>query len=319
MQRNKVKFGQTDLEISRVVFGGNVLGWTVNSWDAFNILDAFVDAGANTIDTADSYSRWVPGNVGGESEVIIGQWLQRRGRRDDVVIATKVGADMGSGKTNLSPAHIRKSIDESLQRLKTDYVDLYQAHNDDAEAGQLETMAAFDALVKEGKVRYIGASNLSAERIKSANKIARDNNLTPYISLQPLYNLYEREKFETEYLPLVNEEGLAVIPFYALASGFLTGKYRSEDDFSKSPRGRGMAKYFNERGMKILEGMDEVAVETKRSLAEIAIAWQLAKEFITAPIASATTVEQLNTLIGGMTLSLSPAQVALLDSVSRYK
>lgn len=314
---DKRKIGNSDLLVSPLTFGGNVFGWTLNEQASFKILDDFIGAGFNFIDTADTYSRWVPGNKGGESETIIGNWLTKNGKRKAVIIATKVGGDMGSGKKDLSAKHIKDAAEASLKRLRTDYIDLYQSHYDDAETSVEETMTAFNELIKEGKVRYIGASNLSAERIKASNDFTRKNNLAGYVSLQPFYNLYDRQKFENEYLKLVQDESLAVLPYYSLASGFLTGKYRSEADLNKSKRGEGIKKkYLNERGWRILAAMDEVAEEQNVQLSQIAIAWLLHKPFITSAIASSTKVKQLSELTQATTLKLTDSQISMLDSVS---
>ncbi len=315
---NKRILGKSDLQVSPIAFGGNVFGWTLDQQQSFRILDAFAGAGFNFIDTADTYSTWVPGNTGGESETIIGQWLKQRGKRDDLIIATKLGGDLGDGKKGLSARYIPEAVEASLKRLETDYIDLYQSHYDDPETPVEETMEALNALIKDGKVRYIGTSNLSPDRIAQSNRFAADNGLRGYVSLQPLYNLYDRQKFETEYLPLVQAEGLAVIPFYALASGFLSGKYRSEDDFGKSPRGGGMKKYLDERGFRILEALDRISAESGAPLAQISLAWQLYKPAITAPIASATNEQQLNDLIAAASLGLTTEQVAQLDEASAY-
>ena len=312
----RIKFGSSDLQVSPISFGGNVFGWTLDEQKSFHMLDALTDAGINFIDTADTYAKWAPGNKGGESETIIGNWLKQRGSRKDLVIATKLGGDMGDRKKGLSAKYVKEAIEASLKRLNTDYVDLYQTHYDDKETPVSETMEALHELVKAGKVRYIGASNLSAERITESNQYARENNLTPYISLQPLYNLYERERFEKEYLPMIEKDQLAVIPYYALASGFLTGKYRGEDDVDKSPRGGGMTKYFNDRGWAILKAMDEVAGDLNVPLAQVALAWQLHKPYITAPIASATSEHQLQELVGSASLSLTSEHMATLDGAS---
>lgn len=315
----KRKLGKSDLLISPLTFGGNVFGWTIDEEKSFKLLDAFFAADFNFIDTADGYSRWVAGNHGGESETIIGNWMKKRGNRKDIIIATKVGADMGNGKKGLKASYIKEAAEDSLKRLQTDYIDLYQSHHDDLDTPVSETMTAFNELIKEGKVRYIGASNLSAERIKESNDFARKNNLQPYVSLQPLYNLYSREKFEKEYLKLVTDESLAVLPYYSLASGFLTGKYRSEEDLNISKRGHGIKKkYFNERGFKILEAMDKVAAEQKIELSQIAIAWLLNKPYVTSPIASATSEKQLNELIHATTINLSKDQMNVLDEASAY-
>ncbi|MFB2119681.1 aldo/keto reductase [Parapedobacter sp. 2B3] len=310
--------GTSDLRVSPIAFGGNVFGWTLDQQQSFRMLDAFVAAGFNFIDTADTYSTWVPGNQGGESETIIGRWLKLRGRRDDVVIATKLGGDMGDGKKGLGARYIPQAVDASLKRLGTDYIDLYQSHYDDPETPVEETMEAFNALIESGKVRHIGASNLPAGRIVQSNRYAAENGLQGYISLQPLYNLYDRQKFETEYLPTVEAEGLAVITYYALASGFLSGKYRGEADFGKSPRGGGMKKYLDERGFRILKALDRVSAETGAPAAQLALAWQLHKPAVTAPIASATTDKQLQDLAAAASLPLTREQLALLDKASAY-
>jgi len=314
----KRQLGKSDLVISPLTFGGNVFGWTLDEEKSFRLLDAFFAAKFNFVDTADGYSRWVAGNHGGESETIIGNWMKKRGNRKDIIIATKVGADMGNGKKGLKSNYIKTAVEDSLKRLQTDYIDLYQSHHDNLDTPVSETMTAFNELIKEGKVRYIGASNLSTERIKESNDFARKNNLQPYISLQPLYNLYSREKFENEYLKLVTDEELAVLPYYSLASGFLTGKYRSEKDLDKSQRGHGIKKYLDERGMNILAAMDKVAAEQKVELSQIAIAWLLHKPLITSAIASATKEKQLDELIHATTLKLSTEQVNALDKASAY-
>jgi aryl-alcohol dehydrogenase-like predicted oxidoreductase len=314
----KRKLGSSGLWVSPLTFGGNVFGWTLDEAGSFKVLDTFADVGFNFIDTADTYSKWVPGNHGGESETIIGNWLKKSGKRKDMIITTKLSSDMGNGKKGLSAKYIKEEVEASLQRLQTDYIDLYQSHYDDPQTPVEETMTAFNDLIKEGKVRYIGASNLSADRIKASNDFARKNNLSPYISLEPLYNLYDREKFETEYASLAKNEPLAVLPYYSLASGFLTGKYRSEADFNKSLRGQGMKKYLNGRGSKILSAMDEVAKEQHVPLSEIAIAWLLHKPLVTSAIASATSEKQLNELIHAASLKLSNEQMANLDEASAY-
>jgi len=318
MKGNKIKLGLSDLQVSRLAFGGNVLGWTINEPASFKILDAFIDRGFNFIDTADSYSRFAPGNKGGESETIIGNWLKKNGKRNDVIIATKLGSDMGDGKKGLSAKYMKQAVEASLKRLGTDFIDLYQSHFDDAETTVEETMIAFNQLIKEGKVRYIGASNLSAERIKASNDFARANNLEPYISLQPLYNLYDRQQFENEYASLSKEESLGVITYFSLASGFLTGKYRSDTDLDKSKRGQGVKKYLDERGLKILAAMDQVAREQNVTLSQIAIAWLLHKPLVTAPIASATNEQQLTELLHATTLTLTKEQMTMLDLAGAF-
>jgi len=315
---DKRKLGTSDLLVSPLAFGGNVFGWTLNEESSIKMLDAFFNAGFNFVDTADSYSRFVPGNKGGESETIIGKWLKKNGKRKDVVIATKLGSDMGDGKKGLSAKYIVEEVEASLKRLETDYIDLYQSHYDDPKTPVEETMTAFNNLINEGKVRCIGASNLSADRVRESNAFARKNNLASYISLQPLYNLFDREKFETEYAAMVEDEQLSVLPYYALASGFLTGKYRSKADLSKSPRGKGVKKYMNKRGDRILAAMDSVAEELDAKLSQIAVAWLLHQPLVTAPIASATNEKQLDELVGASTLKLTQVQLNKLEEASAY-
>ena len=314
----KRKLSNTDLLISPITFGGNVFGWTLNEEQSFKILDAFTGAGINCIDTADTYARWVPGNKGGESETIIGNWMKKNGKRKEVIISTKVGGDVGNGKRDLSENHIKQGVEDSLKRLQTDYIDLYQSHYDDLETSVAETMTAFNDLIKEGKVRYIGASNLSADRIKESNDFARKNGLQPYISLQPRYNLYDRQKFETQYLQLAMDEDLAVFPYYSLASGFLTGKYRGEADLAKSLRGKGVEKYLDEKGKSILNAMDKVAEAQNVPLSEIALAWLMHKPSITSPIASVTNEKQLQQIVHSTQIELTNDQKAVLDEASRY-
>ncbi|RYE17662.1 MAG: aldo/keto reductase [Sphingobacteriales bacterium] len=308
------KLANTGIEISPIMFGGNVFGWTLNEQESFSILDAFADSGFNFIDTADVYSKWATGNQGGESETIIGNWLKKRGDRSKFVIATKVGAELNEQKKGLSARYIKQAVEDSLTRLQTDYIDLYQSHYDDPNTPVAETMSAYNDLIKEGKVRHIGTSNMSAARIMESNKFAKDNSLSAYISLQPLYNLYDREKFETEYLALITEQKMAVIPYYSLASGFLTGKYRSESDLGKSPRGGGAKKYLNEKGFRILQALDSVAQQHNVPAAQIAIAWLLHKPFITAPIASATSEKQLQDLLAATQINLTKEQIETLDN-----
>jgi Predicted oxidoreductases (related to aryl-alcohol dehydrogenases) len=317
MNNHNVTFGKTDLLVSKISFGGNVFGWTLDEKGSFELLDAFIDAGFNFIDTADSYSTWVPGNIGGESETIIGKWMKIRGNRDKVVVATKLGSEV-KGEKGLGKVYMKKAVDRSLRNLQTNYIDLYISHYDDPNTPVEETMEGFNELIKEGKVRYIGASNLSADRIAQSNQFAKERNLQGYVSLQPLYNLFDREKFENEYLQLVKDEDLAVTSYYALASGFLSGKYRTKEDSAKSPRGEGIvAKYLNERGERILSAMDTVSEQTGASLSQIAIAWQLNKPYITSPIASATSVSQLNEWKEAVNLRFSNEQMALLDEASK--
>jgi aryl-alcohol dehydrogenase-like predicted oxidoreductase len=310
--------GRSALMVSPLCFGGNVFGWTADERTSFSLLDAWVDAGFNFIDTADVYSRWVPGHSGGESETVIGRWLAQGGRRDKVVIATKVGSDMGEGRTGLAPARIRQAVEDSLQRLQVDCIDLYQAHRDDSDTPLEDTLEAFAALIKEGKVRAIGASNYSAARLAEALETSRRLGLPRYESLQPLYNLYDRAVFERELQPLCVKEEVGVINFYALAAGFLTGKYRTPDDASKSARGANtIAQYLNERGLKILAALDEAAQRTGSTPARVAVAWVMAQPAITAPIASATTLAQLDDLVQASRLKLDAGVMALLDAASR--
>jgi len=302
--------------VSPLALGGNVFGWTVTEPTAFMILDAFVDAGFDLIDTADVYSRWVPGNGGGESETIIGNWLNKRGNRQKVVIATKIGSEMGPGLRGLSREYILRAVEDSLRRLKTDHIDLYQSHHDDPATAIEETLAAYGQLIKEGKVRAIGASNFSTERFSASLKISEERGLPRYESLQPLYNLYDRAEFERTLAPLCRERGIGVIGYYGLASGFLTGKYRSEQDLSKSVRGEHVRTYLTERGFSILEALDRISARYEVAPAAVALAWVIAKPGITAPIASATSVEQLKSLVEAAKLKLDREAMELLDKVS---
>ena len=308
--------GRSGLEVSPLCLGGNVFGWTVAEPMSFRLLDAWVDAGMNFIDTADVYSRWVPGHAGGESETIIGNWFRQSGKRRRVVLATKVGKPMGDADKGLSKAYIRRAVEASLRRLKTEVIDLYQAHDDDAQTPLEETLAAFAELIKEGKVRAIGASNHTGPRLALALETSRRLGVPRYESLQPLYNLVEREPYESELEPVCVEHGLGVINFYALASGFLTGKYRSTADLGKSVRGSGAGKYLNERGLEILAALDAVAATVGATPAQVALAWQIARPSITAPIASATTPAQLDELVAAARLKLDAPSIELIDRVS---
>ncbi|WHZ13050.1 MAG: Aldo/keto reductase, SCO4109 family [Burkholderiaceae bacterium] len=309
--------GRSGLQVSPLAFGGNVFGWTVDEATSFSLLDAWVDAGMNFIDTADVYSRWVPGHAGGESETILGKWLKQSGKRDRVVIATKVGKEMGPGRKGLAPDYIRSAVDASLRRLQTDCIDLYQSHDDDAGTPLEDTLAAYARLIEAGKVRAIGASNYSAPRLAQALAVSRQQGLPRYESLQPLYNLYDRVDYEATLEPLCLTHGVGVINFYALASGFLTGKYRSSADLRKSPRGHGVAKYLGERGQRILAALDEVAARFSATPARVALAWQMARPSITAPIASATSLAQLAELVAATQLTLDTAAIERLDLASR--
>jgi aryl-alcohol dehydrogenase-like predicted oxidoreductase len=315
----KRQLGQSAITVAPLMLGGNVFGWTIDEATSFKVLDAFVAAGLNFIDTADSYSTWVPGHNGGESETIIGNWIKRSGKRDKMVIATKVGSDIpGQGK-GLSKAWIMRQAEESLKRFQTDYIDLYQSHRDDANTPVEETLEAYAQLVQQGKVRVIGCSNFTAERTKESLAASRKHGWPRYESLQPHYNLYERATYETTLEPLALQEKLGVIPYYSLAAGFLTGKYRSHEDLSKSPRGQGAKKYLNDRGYRILTALDQVAARHLATPAQVALAWLMARPSITAPIASATSVEQLNELVKATRLELSQADIAQLNQASAYE
>lgn len=318
-QVEKRKLGNSTLEVAPLIFGGNVFGWTVkDEKPASELLDRFVDAGFNMIDTADVYSNWVPGNHGGESETIIGKWLKQSGKRGRVLIATKSGLDMGNGRKGLSRKHILQSADESLSRLQTDYIDLYQSHTEDNETRLDETLEAYAELIKAGKVRVIGASNFQPATLLAALHISREKNLPRYESLQPEYNLYVRNKFESELETVCRENHIGVIPYFSLASGFLTGKYRSEKDLENRSRGSRVQKYLNPRGLQILEALDVVSQQYSATPAQVSLAWLLAKPTITAPIASATTVKQLDEILGATRVKLDPAAVQVLDQASAY-
>lgn len=310
--------GRSGIQVVPLAFGGNVFGWTVDEAQSFRLLDAWVDAGFNLIDTADMYSNWVPGNQGGDSETIIGNWLKASGKRDQVVIATKVGKPMGPGKQGLKPAYIRQAVEASLKRLRTDRIDLYQSHDDDADTPLADTLGMFGELIREGKVRAIGASNHTGARLQEALDVSQRQGLPRYETLQPLYNLYDRQAFESDLLPVCQAHGVGVLTFYALAAGFLTGKYRQPEDATKSARGKGtVAKYLNPRGLAILAALDEVAEHHGSTPAQVAIAWQLGMPGITAPIASATSLDQLNDLVAAVSLQLDAADMERLDRASR--
>lgn len=313
------QLGRSGIQVPVLTFGGNVFGWTIDEQTSFSLLDALVEKGLNFIDTADVYSRWAPGNKGGESEVIIGNWLKKSGKRDQIVLATKVGMDLGDGKTGLAPAYIRQAVDASLKRLQTDYIDLYQAHRDDADTPLQETLAAFDALIKEGKVRAIGASNYADDRLREALKISADNGLARYETLQPEYNLYDRAGYESGLEQVAVEHGLGVINYYSLASGFLSGKYRSKEDAAKSARGQGVVeKYLNDRGLKIVNALVQIADARHASPAQVALAWQIARPSVTAPIVSATSLTQVDELAKAAVLGLKDEDLRLLSEVSSY-
>jgi aryl-alcohol dehydrogenase-like predicted oxidoreductase len=314
----KRKLGRSALETAPFALGGNVFGWTIDEPASFRVLDAFTGAGFNFIDTADSYSTWAPGNKGGESETILGNWMTSRGNRKAVLIATKVGSDMGEGK-NLKKKYILRAAEASLKRLQTDYIDLYQSHWDDVNTPVEETLEAYEQLIKEGKVRFIGASNFSKERLASALDAAAQKNLPRYETFQPRYNLFDREEYETEYQELCVRREVGVIPYYGLASGFLTGKYRSENDLSKSARGGGIQKYLTPRGLRILDALDEVAKQYSVRPATIALAWLMARPGIAAPIASATSPEQLEDLTKAVSIKLDQRSIEMLENASAYQ
>ncbi len=310
------KLGNTGFVVAPLAFGGNVFGWTVDEATSFRLLDAFVGAGCNLIDTADSYSRWAPGHTGGESEAIIGRWIAQRGRHDDVVIATKVGSDMGLGYRCLRADYIMKAAEDSLRRLQVDAIDIYQSHWDDDKTTFDETLEAYSRLIAQGKVKAIGASNLTAERLAQALAVSRQHGFPHYQTLQPHYNLYERASFEGPLEALCVRENIGVITYFSLAAGFLTGKYRNEADFAQSARGAGMAKFLNPRGHKILAALEAAAKELKATMAQVALAWLMHRPSVTAPIASATSLAQLDELTRAVDIELGGDAIAALDAAS---
>jgi aryl-alcohol dehydrogenase-like predicted oxidoreductase len=309
------RLGKSDLKVAPLVLGGNVFGWTADEATSFAILDAFVDGGFNMVDTADVYARWTPAG-GGASETVIGKWLAQGGKRDKVVLATKFGSEMGEGMKGLSAKYMVEAVEASLKRLQTDYIDLYQSHRDDPDTPQEETAEAFDRLVKAGKVGAIGSSNFTPERLKSAIDIAEAKGLARYNSEQPLYNLYDRAGFEAGLQKVCIDNEVGVIPYYGLASGFLTGKYRTEADLDKSPRGRGVKRMMDARGMRILAALDQVSTAKGATPAQIALAWVMAQPGLTGPIASATSTAQLEELMGSARLTLSSEDLGALDAAS---
>jgi aryl-alcohol dehydrogenase-like predicted oxidoreductase len=312
----KRKLGNSGLEVAPLAFGGNVFGWTTDEPTSFALLDGFIDAGFNLIDTADMYSTWVEGHKGGESETILGKWLKHSGKREKVIIASKVGKEMGPNLQGLSKTYILQAVEASLRRLQTDYIDLYQSHADDPDTPLEETLEAYDQLIKQGKIRAIGASNYSAERLAQSLEVSEQTGYPRYESLQPLFNLYDRDDYEKELEPLCREKGIGVISYFSLGSGFLTGKYRSEDDLTNSARGEFVKKYLNERGFRIIQALDSVAQEHNMTPAQVALAWLISNPSITAPIASATNLEQLNELIEATTIELNPSVIARLNQAS---
>ncbi len=309
------QLGSTGIQVSTLCLGGNVFGWTADESTSFAILDAFVDAGLNFVDTADVYSAWAPGHKGGESETVIGAWFAHSGKRDKVVLATKLGKEMGGDKKGLSRGYMIRAVEASLQRLRTDCIDLYQSHADDPDTPLEETLEAFAQLIKQGKVRAIGASNYSAPRLEEALGVSAAHKWPRYECLQPHYNLCERG-YERDLDPVCRRAGIAVIPYFSLAAGFLTGKYRSEADLAKSPRGAGVKKYLNDRGFAILRALDEISARLHATPAQVSLAWLMARPGITAPIASATSLAHLQDLIASVSLKLDAQDVAALDRAS---
>lgn len=312
------RLGKSDLVFAPLALGANVFGWTIDEPTSFKILDHFAGAGFTFVDTANVYSRWKAGHVGGESETIIGKWMAARGNRSKMLIATKVGMEMGPDQKGLAKRYILQSVEDSLRRLQTDYIDLYQSHTDDLETPVEETLSAYAQLVEQGKVRYIGASNYKADRLAESLTVSSKKKFPRYVSLQPHYNLYEREDFEKNLQGICSSEGLGVIPYFGLARGFLSGKYRSEADLGKSARGAGISRYLNERGFRILAALDQVSQELDTTQASIALAWLTAQPTITAPISSATSIEQLDQLIDASQLRLKESQFEILDQASSY-
>jgi aryl-alcohol dehydrogenase-like predicted oxidoreductase len=311
--------GNLEIPVSPIMLGGNVFGWTIDEATSFAVLDRFADRGFNFIDTADMYSSWVPGNKGGESETIIGKWFKQTGKRDSVVLATKLGNPMGEGKEGLSAAYMREAVEASLRRLQTDYIDLYQAHIDDKKTPLEETLRAFNDLVEQGKVRVIGASNYDGRRLRAAEEVARNAGWQRYQTLQPNYNLHTREKYERDLAPVVAEYSIRVVPYFSLAAGFLTGKYKTAADAEGKNRAGMVSKFFDERGMRILQALDSVAQQTGAKQASIALAWLLSRPNILAPIASATSVDQLDDLFAAADLQLTTEQLTELSAASAYE
>lgn len=311
------RLGISNIQVAPLALGGNVFGWTADKKTSFAILDAFVDFGFNLIDTANIYSTWVPGNKGGESESIIGEWIKRSGKRDQILIATKVGMEMIDFK-GLKKEQIFRSVEESLKRLQTDTIDLYQAHKDDPETPLEETLTAFDQLIRQGKVRAIGASNYEAERLDQSLSISKRLGIASYVSLQPYYNLYDRERFEKRLESLCLEKQVGVLPYFPLAQGFLTGKYRSNEDLNKSLRGKSIERYLDDRGIRILDALDIISKEHHVVPAAIALAWLLQRKCVCAPIASVTSVKQLSELAKAIQIRLSSEELMKLNNVSSY-
>jgi aryl-alcohol dehydrogenase-like predicted oxidoreductase len=312
----KRRLGRTSLTIAPLVLGGNVFGWTADETTSFALLDRFADAGFNAIDTADVYSNWAPGNKGGESETIIGKWMKSRGNRDRIVVITKVGSDLGEGRKGLSASYVERAVEASLKRLQTDFIDLYLSHWPDSSVPYDETLGAYQRLIEKGKIRHAGASNLDAGQLTASLKIASQKSLPRYEVLQPEYNLYDRSSLDGPLLDLCVVEEIGVITYFSLGRGFLSGKYRSDADLGKSPRGSGVGKYLNARGFRILAALDAVSARHSATQAEVALAWIIARPNVTAPIASATTLPQMESLIRSASLKLSASDLAKLDTAS---
>ncbi len=310
--------GSLAIPVSPIMLGGNVFGWTADEATSFQVLDRFVERGFNFIDTADVYSAWIPGNHGGESETIIGKWFKQTGKRESIVLATKVGMDMGEGKKGLKAAYIRDAVEASLRRLQTDYIDLYQSHTDDKETPLEETLRTFNDLVAEGKVRVLGASNYDGRRLRAAEEVARNAGWARYQTLQPNYNLHTREQYERDLAPVVAEYSIGVVPYFSLASGFLTGKYKTVADTEGKDRGSRVKEFFDDRGVRILRALESVGKQTGAQQASIALAWLLSRPNILAPIASATSTEQLEALFAAADLDLTAEQLAELSAASAY-
>jgi aryl-alcohol dehydrogenase-like predicted oxidoreductase len=310
--------GDSKVQVTPLMLGGNVFGWTIDESASFGILDAFIDRGFDFIDTADIYSTWVPGHKGGESETIIGNWLAKSGKRSKVILATKVGMDMGDGKKGLKAAYIKEAAEASLRRLRTDYIDLYQSHQDDESTPLDETLKAFDDLIRAGKVKLIGASNYKGSRLAAAQETSKKAGLAHYVTLQPNYNLHTRQEYETDAAPVVAKYGLSVIPYFSLASGFLTGKYKTKEDTKSAQREGGLGQYFDARGERILKALAAVSATTGAAQASVALAWLLAQPHVTAPIASATSAKQLESLFGAIDLKLTSDQLKTLTDASAY-
>jgi aryl-alcohol dehydrogenase-like predicted oxidoreductase len=310
------RLGRTDLDIAPLVLGGNVFGWTANKSASFAVLDRFLAAGLNAIDTADAYSSWAPGNSGGESERIIGEWMKARGNRSRVIVVTKVGSPMGKGKEGLKPGYIAEAVEASLKRLQTDAIDLYLSHWPDMATPVEDTLGAYQRLIEQGKIRWCGASNLSVKLLEAALAATKAKGLPRYEVLQPEYNLADRREFENGLADLCQREQIGVITYFSLAKGFLSGKYRSEADLTKSPRGEGVKAYLNSRGFRILDALEAVAARHKAKPAEVALAWAMARPGVTAPIASATSVEQVDSLVRATELALTGADMDALNAAS---